>query len=242
MTRLGRSCTGARAWDQTMATKLGWILTAVILFAGGARGQAAESCVPYDRRYEEAPLMQVKASIADGEVHFQRKAEVCPPGPESCPVRQKAYLVPGDVVFAGSELRGFRCAYYGTARGDIAAGFLPADVLEPAQDDGKLDSAFLSGTWTMLGQNPITFSAVGEREVQAKGKAIWRGRPSVVHSGSFSARAELQGDSVDFRDSTGGGNCEVKIRRRGPYLIASDNSRCGGMNVRFQGIYVKRIK
>ena len=231
-----------RARSDCMCAKVTSPFILLIVIAAGASAQPEETCVSYDPRYEEAPLMQVKAGVAQGKVHFQRRAEPCPPNPESCPSLQKAYLVPGDVVLAGSVVHGFRCAYYGTAKGDIAAGFLPANLLEPARNDGDLDSAFLSGTWTMLGQNPITFTAAGEKAVQATGMASWQGRPGVVHSGSFSARARLQGDSAEFRDSAVGGTCEIKIRRRGPYLLVSDNNQCGGMNVRFQGIYVKRIK
>jgi hypothetical protein len=138
----------------------------------------------------------------------------------------------------GSEHDGYRCAYYGTAKGDIVAGFLPVAALESAEDDGKLDSAFLSGTWTALSQNPITFAPAGDTKVQARGSATWHGRPGVVHSGAFTATAEPHGDSAELRDH----ECEVKIRRRGPYLVVADNSRCGGANVHFQGIYVKKTR
>jgi hypothetical protein len=213
-------------------------VTIVVSVVAGFAARADATCAPYDRRYEQAPLMQVKIGVADGKVHFQQKPEPCPPEPQTCALRQRAYLVPGDVVFVSSENQGFRCAYYGTAKGDIVAGFLPVAALEAAEDDGNLNSSFLAGTWTMLGQNPITFSAAANGKVHATGKAAWQGRPGVVHSGSFSATVELQGDSAQFRDS----DCDVKIRRRGPYLVASDNSRCGGMNVHFQGIYVKKTK
>ena len=34
-------------------------------------------------------------------------------------------------------------------------------------------------------------------------------------------------------------SCVVKLHRRGPYLVASDNNNCGGLNVSFNGIYTK---
>jgi hypothetical protein len=139
-------------------------------------------------------------------------------------------------------MTGYRCAYFGTAKGDIVAGFLPTDALEATSNDGRLDAAFLSGTWTMLGENPITFTRpAGGTAVHATGKGLWSGRAGVVHTGSFSARGEPEGDSATFR-GPGVVSCEVTVRRRGPYLVASDNSQCGGMNVRFQGIYVRRTK
>jgi len=51
--------------------------------------------------------------------------------------------------------------------------------------------------------------------------------------GAFSATAVPRGDSMTFEESPSG--CEVRIRRRGPYLVINDNERCGGMNVRHQG-------
>jgi len=34
--------------------------------------------------------------------------------------------------------------------------------------------------------------------------------------------------------------CAVTLERRGPYLLVNDNARCGGNNVRFVGIYIRR--
>jgi hypothetical protein len=221
------------------------LVTVAVASSVQVRGEAPrpkETCLTYDSRYEEAPLMRVKAGIAAAKMNFRKEAKACPADSTACPWRQKAYLVPGDVAFVGPELRGFRCAYYGTANGDIVAGFLPTDALEVTPDGGNLDAAFLSGTWAHLGLNPITFTSADGKAVHAKGKGIWHGLPGVVHSGSFSATAEPKGDSIEFRESDGGLGCEVKIGRRGPYLVVSDNSYCGGMNVRFQGIYVKRTK
>ena len=36
-----------------------------------------------------------------------------------------------------------------------------------------------------------------------------------------------------------GGECKVWMRRLGPYLVASDNLSCGGMNISFTGVYTK---
>ncbi len=200
----------------------------------GEQPSVSESCLAYDGHYEVAPLMRVRAGIPGGKVNFQKKAEPCAAG---CPSREKAYLVPGDVVFAGPELRGHRCAYYGTAKGEIVAGFLPPDALEEAQETGIIDSKFLAGTWVSLGENPITFKAADGNAIHAQGKAVWRG-PADAHLGSFSATAVPRGESMTLVDEA----CEVRVRRRGPYLLVDDNLHCGGVNVRFRGIYVKKAR
>jgi hypothetical protein len=41
-----------------------------------------------------------------------------------------------------------------------------------------------------------------------------------------------------FRDDSGA-DCDVTMRRRGPYLVVDDNRNCGGLNVTFEGIYVR---
>ena len=42
-----------------------------------------------------------------------------------------------------------------------------------------------------------------------------------------------------FKEGNDESSCVVKLRRRGPYLVASDNGNCGGLNVSFNGIYTK---
>lgn len=52
-------------------------------------------------------------------------------------------------------------------------------------------------------------------------------------------RAEFQ-PSIDPANTIRDGGCAVMLERRGPYLLANDNARCGGNNVRFVGIYIRR--
>lgn len=214
----------------------------------------ASSCLAYDARYEEAPLMRVRAGISRGRVHFLGEPRACPET-GSCSWRRRAYLVPGDVVFAGPDVRGYRCAYFGTANGDIVSGFLPLEALEAASGGAALDPEFLSGVWTHLRFNPITMEPGAAGAVHAVGEGEWTGRtPTAVHTGSFDATAHPVGDLIVLRDgaATGPGEadlagaenddgCVVWMRRRGPYLVVHDNMRCGGLNVRFQGIYVRRV-
>lgn len=212
------------------------------------------TCLTYDARYEEAPLMRVNAGDPEGRVHLFKEARACPEtGP--CAWKQRAYLVPGDVVFAGPEIDGFRCVYFGAATSAIISGFLPASALDPAPDGGALDPGFLSGTWTHSQGNPITMKRDDDGAVHASGEALWTGLHGAVHDGSLNATAHPVGDLIVFREgrTTGHGeadlagegndaNCVVWMRRRGPYLVVHDNMQCGGVNVRFQGIYVRQVK
>jgi hypothetical protein len=151
----------------------------------------------------------------------------------------KAYLVDGDVVFGGPEDKNFRCVYYGTAKGTIVAGFVAADNLAPVAENEDLTQDFLVGTWSSDGNPTIAIAAAGEKEVRAEGEAWWRGLGDSYHTGSFSAVASPVGKEITFREGDGAYSCKVDLLRRGPYLVAQDNSFCGGMNVRFSGILMK---
>ncbi|HEY2345801.1 MAG TPA: hypothetical protein VGH80_07950 [Xanthomonadaceae bacterium] len=196
---------------------------------------AEATCVTYDAVYENAPMMAVKPPQGELRVYLQKTATPCPAS-GACAQRQKAFLVEGDQVFASQEKNGFRCAYYGTAGGQLIAGFLPARSLAPLKEETGLTPEFLAGAWNDSGDT-VSFSAAGGGKVHASGTATWQGmNKDDVHDGEFDAQAMASGSEAVFKDDA----CEVHVRRRGNYLVLDDNSVCGGMNVRFMGIYVRK--
>jgi hypothetical protein len=199
-----------------------------------------DSCLSYDGRYSEAPLFRIAAK-ADPKIHFFTRKESCAErAGSSCPARMKAYLVDGDVVFGGPEDGNFRCVYYGTAKGTIVAGFIPADNLAPFVENEDLTQDFLVGTWTHAGNPEIVITAVGENKVSADGEASWPGvGKQARNTGGFSAVGSPAGKEITFREGDDTYSYRVALLRRGPYLVAKDNSYCGGMNVRFSGILMK---
>src|SRR6516225_3759290 len=198
-----------------------------------------DSCLTYDARYSEAPLFRVAARSQNEKVYLFSRKIACTQA-SSCPARMKAYLVDGDVVFGGLEDKNFRCVYYGTAKGTIVAGFVSADNLVPFAEDEDLTQDFLVGVWTYDGNPQIAITAAGNDQVSATGEAAWPGLGSQArHTGSFSAVASPAGTEITFREGDGACSCKVDLLRRGPYLVAKDNSYCGGMNVRFSGILMK---
>jgi hypothetical protein len=197
-----------------------------------------DSCLTYDARYSEAPLFRVTTKSNNEKAYFFSRKIACA-DETNCTARMKAYLVDGDVVFAGPQDKNFRCAYYGSAKGKLVAGFLAADNLVPFAEDGDLTQDFLVGTWSSDGNPTILITAAGEKEVKAEGEAWWRGLGDSYHTGSFSAVAAPAGKEIAFREGDDPYSCKVDLLRRGPYLVAQDNSYCGGMNVRFSGILMK---
>jgi hypothetical protein len=199
----------------------------------GAPTPDPASCVTYDGAYALAPLMRVRGA-ADSQVRFQDRAEACPANGE-CDGRRDGYVIGGDVVLASAPVNGFRCVYAPTTGGDLAAGFLPAAELEAAGDAEPLTPEFLAGRWGHLGETEIAFTRSGAA-LSVKGQATYEtGVPGGVHTGELDGPVTLADGAARYAVD----GCEVTARRRGPFLIVSDNNACGGMNVSFGGVYTR---
>lgn len=195
--------------------------------------QIDDECLTYDARYSEVPLFEVRST--QKPVHFYTKkiAKTASVAQQQA-ARQKTYLVNGNVVFGGPEDKGYRCVYYGTASGNIVAGFVQTKHLMPYSEKQSLSQKFLVGTWTYAGNPKIKITAESSGKVKAVGHAFYDAGQG-LYTGDFSAVAAFQGREMLFQD----GPCQVRLLRRGPYLISVDNQNCGGRNVSFSSILVK---
>ena len=200
--------------------------------------EAEEECLSYDSAYENAPLFAVTTNSGDARVWLYKRTQLCLKD-TPCGSRQKVYLIGGDAVFAGPPNRGFRCAYYGSSRGKIIAGFIPIENLKPLAEDNGLSIDFVIGKWNYENDS-IEIKAAGAGLVSGEGQASYK-TAETVNEGSLSAQAPLTGGQKElvFKEGDDESSCVVKLHRRGPYLVASDNNYCGGLNVRFSGIYSK---
>jgi hypothetical protein len=221
-----------------LATMLAVVL-AVFPALAENQPKAEQECLSYDSAYENAPLFVVTTSSGDARVSLYSQTQLCQKN-KPCRSRQKAYLVGGDVVFAGPPNRGFRCAYYGSSKGKIIAGFIPIENLKPLAENNGLSIDFVIGTWNYESDS-IEIKAAAAGKVSGEGQATYQ-TAETVNEGSFSAQAQLSASEKEliFKEGNDETSCVVKIHRRGPYLVVSDNNNCGGMNVSFDGIYTKR--
>ena len=197
-----------------------------------------QECLSYDSAYENAPLFVVKSDLGAERAYLYKQTQLCPKD-KPCGSRQKAYLVGGDVVFAGPPNRGFRCVYYGSSNGKIVAGFIPAENLKAIAEENGMSIDFLIGTWKYE-SNSIEIKASAAGKVSGDGQAYYQ-TAETVNEGSFSAQAPLAAGQKElvFKEGNDESSCVVKLHRRGPYLVVSDNNNCGGLNVSFSGIYTK---
>lgn len=205
-----------------------------------ALAQSSSECGPYAfDAHAKAQVFTIKAPTPKQPVNFQSEANACP-AQGACGWKQRSYLIPGDTVLAGPEQGGFRCAYYVTAKGKPLAGFLPSANLEPAKGEKVLDAAFLAGTWVYEDAD-IVFTSKAGGLLHAEGTAT-----AVVNetanTGDFSGDVKPGGEELRFGDPKEEDSCLVTIQRRGPYLLVSDNLQCGGLNVSFKGLYIRKKK
>lgn len=159
----------------------------------------------------------------------------CPAkGEPAC--RQRSYVVNGDTVVTGSDLGRYRCAFFPNKVGG-SAGWVdsrklhPLPVAVPSLQDW-------AGHWKD-GDNGLRITVQGG-QLQVAGDAYWPSanptpeqRPYGPNIGHVEARALPRGADVEFIEDT----CRVRVHSLGEVLIVADNSECGGMNVRFNGVY-----
>ena len=96
--------------------------------------------------------------------------------------------------------------------------------IRPIGFDAQPPLSAWAGTWTG-GEDRVTIRLSNTPgQLELKGAASWHSANDVVHLGSFAGAAAPAGNRLHFFD----GSTES---------CASDNSKCGGMNVRFGGIW-----
>jgi hypothetical protein len=203
------------------------ILLSVVICATAAAQDRPQTMCAFDG-FEGTPKLEetTKSTVA----YFGcRTAKDCVPGK----------LAEGDVVNVYRAEGDWTCAYL-TQRDGAGPGWVRTrDIREvPADPAPPLDAWF--GTWAN-GRGRIRIAATkNARKLQLEGQAEWHGIGDVVHTGEFSGEAAPEGNRLHFVEN-GAGSCTVDLTLIGKYLLANDNNLCGGMNVRFWGVW-KRSK
>ncbi len=192
---------------------------------------------------EGLPTMSAAKVIGEGKVFFVENAATCDKSKGACPVcpseapacASKSYVVPGNVVFTGSAHKGYRCVMFVTARGASTMGYVPENRIEtlplpsPRLEDWK-------GRWKAGPSTTIDLKIKGDRLV-AEGDAFWKGQ-STTNVGSMAGEAAPKGNRVTFEDDQG--ICRVTLAFYPPYLLSEDNDGCGGFNVSFTGVFLRK--
>jgi hypothetical protein len=202
---------------------------------------------------------QLATVVPGGRVHFVGGGEQagCPNASAACAMH--AFVVGGDAVVVSTTAGDYACATFTgpPPKAVVTSGFLPrAQLGAPAPQAPLNASAAWSGAWHSGDEQTITIKPTPDGRIAVHGEAIFGSHdPERVKRGGVNvgdievevpiadgiAAFAIDYDSTtkpfDFKRGDNNEICHIKLWRLGPYLVAEDNVRCGGMNVTFTGVY-----
>jgi hypothetical protein len=144
-------------------------------------------------------------------------------------------LDPGSPVLIYRNDGAWTCGYGVDRHGAGPAWFRSGD-LRPLEFTAAPAMAAWYGVWKG-GEDRVTIAAGRNAgELRVAGNAIWQGAKGNEHFGEVAGSAAPGGNRLHVVD----GGCAIDLTLAGKYILADDNQGCGGMNVRFAGIW-KRV-
>ncbi len=159
---------------------------------------------------------------------------------EGCPgakCRTKAYVIPGDEVVVSRSFGDWLCAWYQPPKGSETVGWIPAHQLSVAETLKRPSPAAWLGTWEFYSQTLNIKRDAKTGMLRVEGEAFWKGLGDNIHTGAVNGEARPEGNLLVIEDDI----CRATLRLVGDSLVVSDNSDCGGMNVRFDGVYRRKL-
>jgi hypothetical protein len=198
------------------------MLSVVLCFAASAQDRPQKLC-NFDGFGADPKLAEVtKATIG----YFG-----CATAKDCIPAK----LAAGDAVTPYHTDGDWTCAYLQQKDG-AGPGWVKNDAIREVKADPAPPLEAWFGKWGH-GDDEIRITAVkGIAQLHLAGDAVWQGGAGVAHTGDFEGDAVPAGNHLHFVED-GPDSCTVDLTLIGKYLVADDNQMCGGMNVRFWGIW-----
>ena len=201
----------------------------------------AQEILPEYSAYQDMTLARVRPGV---RAIFYHESEVDGRPAPTPRCQRRAYINAGDMVLLGEVRGSFVKAAYSDAQGRPTEGWILRSMVEPVAKPRSTLSAW-RGHWSYDEADIDITPGKHPGSLKASGNAIWGGhdpervKMGSVHTGEFDGEAAVVADRVVFGDphSSDEGECRVSMRLIGPYLVAADNNRCGGLNVSFSGFY-----
>jgi hypothetical protein len=205
------------------------------------------------------PITIAKIIAAKPRTYFLKSTyddAACPADSDAC--RQKAYLIPGDLVLLGktfsdktnaSYTASYTCAVYEKAESKKvrwSSGWLPTASFSRVQPAPAPSRADWLGHWThAAGDIDITGGSDGAFTIH--GEAFYQAKLN-VHTGVIAAVAKPENGLLQFADdgsmpfdkAKDNAECLVRMQRVGELLVVEDNNGCGGIMVTFTGFYRRK--
>ena len=229
---------------RTLWVRLPLLLLALLCLGARASAQGEGNPANWCRNgaftRDSAEFRTARVTGAKGSrVNFSGEEEGCPGPAAKC--RQKAYLVAGDEVLTSRTFGDWVCAWYQPARGSETVGWLPAERLAFSEPAARPPLASWLGTWGFYDSSLRLSRGRKPGELRVAGDATWVGvNPGNVHVGEVSGEAAPAGNALTVSEGGDEYDCRLTLHLVGPYLVASDNKQCGGVNVTFDGVYRRK--
>jgi len=214
------------------------VLAAELLAAGGAQAQNTDEDMCRNGLF---PSQQEYALATVGgtapKLYFFNDWNGCPQKGASC--QTKAYVVPGDRLLLGKTHGDWTCAWYQGKSRETVGWVRNGDLV--AQPGAAVQPGDWLGKWREVYKGPgrIGISLVGDA-LLVDGGTRWIGQ-NTENFGGISGKLTVSGRHGHVgpasREETY--ECSADMVRIGEFLIVHDNSGCGGLNVRFDGLYVR---
>ncbi|MFT4174738.1 MAG: hypothetical protein QM639_19375 [Rhodocyclaceae bacterium] len=209
-------------------------LFALALSMAGASARA-EDIAPDSCRsgafLSEGAVVALYRVASKRPLHFNDDDAGCP---AAAGCRRAAYVIGGDELLVSKVQAGWACAWYqGKARETV--GWVAADALAPLPEPPVKLSDWIGHWQGAIGAIEIAPGQPGTLDV--RGSASW-GSGGSVHVGEIGGLIRPQGRHA--RLGADANACLVDFDRVGRYLIVRDNRRCGGVNVSFDDVYVRK--
>jgi hypothetical protein len=195
--------------------------------------------------------------VSKQAIHYisgpRKGAPECPSAANAC--RLQTYLVPGDEVLTSATADPYVCTRFKSQKFIESIGWLPRAALELIAVGANPPVQNWEGRWRRDREAEIVIKSQGE-DVAIAGNATWGGSdPERVKrgaintgelEGSFRPRGQLLAIGYDPgrsefppAEDAAPDICAAKLELYGRYLIVEDNGKCGGLNVSFNGLYVR---
>jgi hypothetical protein len=193
----------------------------------------------FSREQDELRLAKVIGSKTD-RLAFFSDDKGCPEDGEKC--RSKSYVLSGDELIVNKVRGEWACGWFdGEKRATV--GWVSIGHLQFLPNEEVKDLNRWAGKWKFY-ENVIELSR-DEDGLNVKGEALWFGGKSssgfpIVHTGEIEGKMTPQDNKSWLLMADEPYSCRANFALLGSYLLVTDNSNCGGMNVRFNGVYTKK--
>jgi len=142
----------------------------------------------------------------------------------------------GDPVLVYNKKGDWTCGYVTAQDGGGAGWIRSKDIRLVEVDPNPLLTAW-AGTWAG-GQARVAIALSQEQgQLDLSGQAVWHGAGDVTHTGDLAGHALPSGNRLHYADGSKVDSCTIDLTLAGKFIIADDNGHCGGMNVRFAGVW-----